>query len=128
MMAEKLGKSRSSITETLSLTQMPEEVREMCRLADIHSKSLLLQVVRQGAPDKMLALLSRLPKQGSTRDDARKLAREGKPSKGRPKHYVFQFRRDKAFNLSLQFKKSQVERDEIIQALESILQELRAQS
>ena len=46
-MAEKLGKSRSSITETLSLTAMPEEIRQLCRLADIQSKSLLLQIVRQ---------------------------------------------------------------------------------
>ena len=35
-MAERIGKSRSSITETLSLDGMPEEVRELCRLADIH--------------------------------------------------------------------------------------------
>ena len=42
-MAEKLGKSRSSITETLSLASMPEEVRQLCRLADIQSKSVLLQ-------------------------------------------------------------------------------------
>src|SRR5205814_731045 len=47
-MAERLGKSRTSITEILTLSAMPEEVREACRRADIHSKSLLLQVVRQG--------------------------------------------------------------------------------
>ena len=29
MMAEKLGKSRTSITETLSLASMPEEVRQL---------------------------------------------------------------------------------------------------
>ncbi len=52
-MAEKLGKSRSSITETLSLGAMPEDVRQMCRLADIQSKSVLLQIVRQGDREKM---------------------------------------------------------------------------
>jgi hypothetical protein len=31
---------------------MPEEVKNLCRLADIHSKSLLLQIVRQGDPRK----------------------------------------------------------------------------
>ena len=39
-MAEKVGKSRSSITETLSLASMPEDVRQLCRLADIQSKSV----------------------------------------------------------------------------------------
>ena len=34
-LAQKLGKSRVSITESLSLAAMPEEVRNLCRLADI---------------------------------------------------------------------------------------------
>jgi ParB-like chromosome segregation protein Spo0J len=42
-MARKLGKSRTSITESLSLANMPDEVRNLCRLADITSKSTLLQ-------------------------------------------------------------------------------------
>ena len=54
-MARRLGKSRTSITESLTLNNMPDEVKNLCRLADIHSKSLLLQIVRQGDPQKMLA-------------------------------------------------------------------------
>ena len=38
-LARKLGKSRTAITESLSLNTMPEEVRNLCRLADISSKS-----------------------------------------------------------------------------------------
>ena len=49
-MARKLGKSRTSITESLSLINMPKEVRNLCRLADIASKSTLLQIVRQSDP------------------------------------------------------------------------------
>ncbi|MEO6214015.1 MAG: ParB/RepB/Spo0J family partition protein, partial [Vicinamibacterales bacterium] len=56
-MARRLGKSRTSITESLSLNGMPEEVKNLCRLADIISKSLLLQIVRQGDPQKMVALI-----------------------------------------------------------------------
>ena len=59
-MARKLGKSRTSITESLSLNAMPKEVRNLCRLADIDSKSTLLQIARQGDPKKMMALLDRL--------------------------------------------------------------------
>src|SRR5688572_22674705 len=46
-MARKLGKSRTAITESLSLNNMPEEIRNVCRLADITSRSTLLQIVRQ---------------------------------------------------------------------------------
>jgi ParB family chromosome partitioning protein len=127
-MAEKLGKSRSSITEALSLGAMPEEIRQRCRLADIQSKSVLLQVVRQGSPEKMGALVARLGREGATRVDARRLARkeEARRGRGRPRHFVFRFKPpDGHFSLNLQFKRPQVETDEVIRALEEILDTLR---
>src|SRR4029078_10115341 len=45
-LARRLGKSRTAVTESLTLRSMPEEVRRLCRLADISAKSLLLQIVR----------------------------------------------------------------------------------
>jgi len=128
LMAQKLGKSRSMITETLSLASMPEDIRNLCRLADIQSKSTLLQVVRQSDPGKMVDLLGRLQKDGTTRSDARRLAREGKarPQKGRPKSFVFRFQpRDKAFRVTLQFRKGSVSREEITRTLGDVVDELR---
>jgi ParB family chromosome partitioning protein len=125
-MARKLGKSRTAVTESLALNNMPEEVRNLCRLADISSKSTLLHIVRQSDPNRMLALVEKLAGQGSaTRQDARKETAKAKP--GRPKAFVFAFKPPtKAFNLRLQFTKSRVEKDEIISALEAIIKELRA--
>ena len=71
-LAQKLGKSRTVITESLSLNQMPEQIKQLCRLADISSKSLLLQVVRQGEPEKMAALVEQMSRQGGmTRQEVR---------------------------------------------------------
>ena len=128
MMAGKLGKSRSSVTEVLSLTAMPEEVRELCRLADIRSKSVLLQVVRQSSPEKMVTLIDRLQKEGTTRASVRRMT--ATPTKlrgrGRPRHYVFKYApRGGPVALSLRFKKSEVERRDVIDALESILDALK---
>jgi ParB family transcriptional regulator, chromosome partitioning protein len=125
-LARRLGRSRTSITESLALTAMPEDVRNLCRLADISSKSLLLQVVRQETPAKMTALIEKLAGQGAvTRQQVRQAT--AKPKPGRPKHYVFAYRAPaKTFNLKLHFTKSRVERDEVIDALEAILEELRA--
>jgi ParB family chromosome partitioning protein len=125
-LARRLGKSRSSVTESLSLNAIPEEIRNLCRLADISSKSLLLQVVRQNTPEKMTALIEKIASQGGT---TRQQLREAtaKPQPGRPKHYVFAFKAPtKAFNLKLSFNKSRASRDEIIDALEAILKDLRA--
>ena len=125
-MAQKLGKSRTSITETLALTAMPDEVRERCRHADIQAKSLLLQVVRQSDARKMIELVDRLERDGGTRHDARRLLREAKkPARGRPRNYVYRFKpRGESFALTLQFRKSQVERDEIVRALQAIIADL----
>jgi ParB family transcriptional regulator, chromosome partitioning protein len=126
-MARRLGKSRTSITESLSINGMPEEVKNLCRLADIHSKSLLLQIVRLGDPQKMVELVERLTRDGGvTREAVRK--ETAKPKPGRPKSYVFSYKAPtKAFKLSLKFNKSRVDRDEVITALENIIADLRAQ-
>jgi len=124
-LARRLGKSRTSITESLALQGMPDQVRTLCRLADITSKSLLLQIVRQETPEKMTALIEKIASQGgTTRQQLRQAT--AKPKAGRPKHYVFAFRPPtKAFNLRLSFNKSRATRAEIIDALEAILRDLR---
>jgi ParB family chromosome partitioning protein len=124
-LARRLGKSRTSITESLTLAGMPQEVRNLCRLADISSKSLLLQVVRQDTPQKMTALIEKFASQGgATRQQLRDAA--AKPKAGRPKHYTFAYRPPtKAFNLKLSFAKTRVNRDEVIEALEGIIRDLR---
>lgn len=123
-MARKLGKSRTVITETLSLNGMPDDIRKLCRLADITSKSTLLQIVRQGDPKKMLALVEKLATQGgATRQQVR--AETAKPT-GRAKPFTFAFRPPaKNFNLRMTFRKGHVAKAEIIEALEAILKELR---
>jgi ParB family chromosome partitioning protein len=125
-MARKLGKSRTMITEALTLNGMPGEVRNLCRLADISAKSTLLQIVRQGDPQKMLALVERIAGQGATtRQEVRKQA--ARPKGGRPRPFVFAFRPPtKTFDLKLRFRKSKVDKDEIIDALENIVRELRS--
>ncbi len=126
-LARRLGKSRTAVTESLALNAMPEEVRNLCRLADISAKSLLLQIVRQETAEKMTALVEKIASQGgATRQQLRDAA--AKPKAGRPKHYVFAYRPPtKAFNLKLNFAKSRVTREEVIDALEGILRELRKQ-
>ncbi len=125
-MARKLGKSRTAITEALALHNMPDEVRNLCRLADITSKSTLLQVVRQATPQKMLALVEKMVAHGAvTRKDVRAETGKGRPARPRP--YVYAFRAPtKAFRLRLSFTKSRVDKGEVIDALENILRELKS--
>ena len=124
-LAKQIGKSRSTITEMLSLANMPDEVKKLCRLADITSKSLLIQIVRQENAEKMVSLIEKISEEGMSREQARKASRPSR--KGRPSHFVFKYGSQNApFRLQMSFRKSQVERKEIIEALRRILEELEA--
>jgi hypothetical protein len=73
----------------------------------------------------MTALIEKIASQGgATRAEVRQdLA---KPKPGRPKAYIFKFKpQNKAFDLSLKFRKNNVPREEVIEALQAIIEELR---
>ena len=131
--AETVGKSRTVITESLSLLQMPPRVRDTVQALGITSKSVLLEVLKVGDEQEMLELLEEIARQGLNRDDLRRRLRRGRQSGSgtgrRRKPYVFKFRApDKRYNLSLSFRQSEVERQDLIHALEEILQQLRQES
>jgi ParB family chromosome partitioning protein len=74
----------------------------------------------------MVALVERISRDGgATREAVRQ--ETAKPKPGRPKAFIFSYKAPtKAFKLQLRFTKSKVERDEVIDALEAIIKELRA--
>lgn len=126
-LSKRIGKSRSAITETLSLNAMPDDIQNLCRLADITSKSLLLQIVRQADTRKMAALIEQISSGSLNRDQTRAAVR--KPRRGRPKNFVFKYgSRGNPFRLQMTFRKSEVEREEILEALRALIAELEQQT
>jgi len=126
--AESMSKARSSITETLSLLKLPPRVRDAVQALGIHTKSILLQILKEPNEEAMIELVERVAREGLSRDDLRRAKpASGEAGKsGRRKPYVFKFRApDKTFNLSLSFRKSEVDRDDLIGALEKILVDLK---
>jgi ParB family chromosome partitioning protein len=123
--AKRIGKARSSVTETLSLLSIPEEIRELCREKQVGSKSMLLQIVRQPNREKMQELVKRFSLGVLSREEARQeRVQEQQPA--RPRNYVFRFRPPtKAFSLEMKFTKSRVEKEELIDILQSILKALK---
>lgn len=126
-LARRLGKSRSSITESLSLNAIPDEVRELCRLAEIDSKSTLVQVARQPDLQAMVALVERIAASGLNRAEARKAA--AKPAAGRQKPFAYKWvAPSRTFSVRLSFRKTSVSRVELIEALEQAVADLKAGS
>lgn len=123
--AKKIGRSRSSVTETLSLRTIPEPIRKRCADRGILSKSLLLQVARQPNEKKMLEAVQRIVQGGLTRDEARRERREESELGPRPQPFIFNYESEGgAYRLRVQFRKSHVSRDELASALRAVLDDI----
>lgn len=139
--ADAVGRSRVTVTETLRLLELPEAVRQACRHADIAAKGILLEIAKARTTPAMLRLIDEIAAhqldRDAIRDRRRQLAHttddergepELPPPTARPRPYTVRFRSpDRVVSLSLSFRTiEQPKRAEVIRALETILDELRS--
>ncbi len=118
--ARKVGKSRSTVTEALSIAAIPSDVREICRQADVSAKSVLLQIVRQPDEEGMRRLANQIASRGLTRDDAREVRRQEMGPRITPeaKPYTFKYTSPgKEFSLEVRFRRSSVDATDVAAAL-----------
>jgi len=118
--ARKVGKSRSTVTEALSIATIPPDVREICRRADVSAKSVLLQIVRQPDDEGMRRLANEIASRGLTRDDARQVRRQEMGPRITPqlKPYTYKYTSPgKEFSLEVRFRRSSVESTDVAAAL-----------
>ncbi len=125
--AEAVGRSRSLVTESLSLLAMPPRVRDTVQALGLGARSLLLEVLKAGDETEMLRLLEEVATRGLNRDDLRRRLRKEQPGHGgRRKPFTFKFRSpDRKYSLAVSFRQSEVDRDDLIRALEQVLADLR---
>ncbi len=65
-LAKIIGKARTTVTELLQLTTLPQEIREESRTSDI-PKSVLIEIVRAKEPEAQRALWERVKNGGTVR-------------------------------------------------------------
>ena len=75
----------------------------------------------------MVALIEKIAGGGGTATREAVRRETAKPKAGRPKAFVFSYKAPtKAFRLQLRFTKSRVDKDEVIEALQAIIKELKS--
>jgi len=125
-----IGKSRTTITETLLINDIPARIRLLCREAGIATKSVLVQVARAASEEAMEQVVRAYGAGEMSRQDLRRKTAAKPESKkaGRPKNYVFALK-DKAlpYTLNLAFKKPNVDKKEIIDAVRELLRRLESE-
>lgn len=125
--ARKVGKSRTTVTEALSIAGIPEDIREECRRADIHVKSLLLQVVRQPDLESMREMVKEIAVKGLKRDDARAVRRAQVNNERLESARGYTFRhqlQQEGVKLEIKFRRDNVTKEEVISTLQQFLADL----
>jgi ParB family chromosome partitioning protein len=79
--AKKIGKSRTTVTESMAIAGLPKSIREKCHQADITAKSALLEIARQFDETAMHAFLDNLGKNGKNKSNREEIRRAARPEK-----------------------------------------------
>ena len=79
--AKKIGKSRTTVTESFAIAGLPPAIREKCRQAEINAKSTLLEVARQFDEKAMHTFLDNIKTQDLNRQQIRQKIGTDKKSK-----------------------------------------------
>lgn len=123
--ARKVGKSRSTVTEALSIASIPDSIRQICRESEITSKSLLLQIVRQPDDESMRAMAEQIGAEGLTRDGARKARRAFIDPTGASEPFVYRYEAPgREFRVEVKFKKANISAEELFDALNAAAQNI----
>lgn len=126
--SKKISKSRTTVTEFLTIAGLPAEIRERCKALNVTTKSALLEVARQfdePAMNEYLDTLSGGPKR-TTSDPKPKRTKladtppvESSPSEGRASDFKYQSP-DGSFTVYVSFAgKAAGKRTEVLKALKA---------
>ena len=120
--SHKIGKSRSTVTEALSIATLPLAIREACRDANIATKSTLLQIVRQPDESAMHTIIDEISNRGLTRDgarEARKAQHQPKAKSPAKTPFIWEHKAaDGEFRIEIRFAKTDVDPAEIVAVLD----------
>ncbi len=139
--AKQIGKSRTTITESMTIAGIPEYIRQKCHDSNITSKSTLLEVARQFDDDSMLKFVTKIADKGLKREEIRqnnrpKLGKSEKAtfSQSSPNEVTFPKKSfkyaafDNSFDIEIVFNRSEFERKDILRALKEAFDHVKGQS
>lgn len=125
--AEVIGKARSTITEIINISKIPNDIRLYCRKNNITSRSVLIEIAKQKSRDNMLQLITEIRNRDLKREDTRELSKKLKGKIRKARYFIYNYAPPKEnYKIKIEFKKPQVTKDEIIKILEEIIKKLKS--
>lgn len=126
--ANKIGKARSTITEIINISKIPNDIRDYCIKSHIVSRSTLIEIAKQKNIENMKRLVSMIKRRELTREDTRELSKDLKGIQKKQKFFVYNFkpRESDAYKLRIEFKQEAVSKEEIIEILKEVIKKLKS--
>jgi ParB family chromosome partitioning protein len=75
-LSQVIGKAKSTISETLSLNKLPEEIKAELRQSNNYSRRLLVEISKQETPEKMLVLFNTVKVDNLKSNELRNITRK----------------------------------------------------
>jgi ParB family chromosome partitioning protein len=129
--SKKIGKARSTVTEIINISKIPDDLRNACKQYNIMSRSTLIEIAKQKSTKNMKKLIMMIKERDLRREDTRELSKDIKGStKKQHKYFVYNYKPNKKdlYKLRIEFKKERVSKDEIIEILKEIIRKLKLES
>jgi len=127
--AQKVGKSRVTITELIRITDLPEEILERCMELKINSKTFLQELVKLENIEQMTEMLDNYSEEPFSRDkikEKRKAQKEKKSAEKSVKTFRFNLTsEDKSVKIKFDIKSQENDKNKIIAILEKLVSDLK---
>jgi ParB family chromosome partitioning protein len=127
--AQKIGKSRVTVTEFIRITDMPEEILEHCMELKINSKTFLQELVKLESIEQMKEMLDNYQEKPFSRDkikEKRKAKKEKKSPEKSSKTFRFNLTsEDKSVKIKFDIKSQEDDKNKIIHILEKLVSDLK---
>jgi ParB family chromosome partitioning protein len=130
--AQKIGKSRVTVSEQIRITDLPSDIVKKCIELNVSSKTFLLQLVKLDDKDEMHKALEKYNLNPFSRDELKKI-REEKNGKNKDllssknnKPIKFNFlSEDKAIKIGFNIKDKNINKEQIIQILTNLIDDIK---
>jgi len=124
--AKKIGKARSTVTEIINISRIPIDIRELCKEFNIMSRSTIIEISKQKNKNDMYRLITQIKQRDLRREDTRDLSKQIKGDKKRHERFIYNYeKKDKSCRIKIEFKKNNVNKEEIIELLEEMIKKLK---
>ncbi len=132
--AQKIGKSRVTVSEQIRITDLPGEVSKKCFDLNISSKTFLLQLVKLDDKDAMLKVLDKYIEKPFSREELKQMRSENKNAehlesvnkKSKSERIKFNFvSENKEIKIGFNIKDKNIGKEKIIQILTELIDDIK---